>query len=211
MIRKEEHVMQSIDPPRSTAAYIVRGVELTTPELLAALDRHPSKPLILSYEGRDVLPGYHVTEVKSGTFEALDCGANREVWRETIVQLWDVPAEAGRTWMPTSLFLAIMRKVTREFKLGAKLAFEVSDGVRAIQLYRAIRIEEQDGVVRVQLTPQPSSCKPRDRWLEQQHASASPTQTSPPRFASLRAILVGLMRAFLQHVRSSRMQWNGSV
>src|SRR5262249_25680513 len=147
----------------------------------------------------------------SGTFEALDCGANREVWRETIIQLWDVPTEDGRTWMPAGRFLAIMRKVAQEFELGAKLTFEVSDGVGAMQLYRARRIEEQDGIVRVQLTPQPSSCKPRDRWLEQQHASASPTQTRISRFESLRAILSGLIPAFLQHVRSSLTQRNSSV
>jgi hypothetical protein len=164
--------MQSSDSPRSTGPAVLRDAELTTAELLAALASHVSKPLSWRYEGRDVLPGYHVTEVKSGAFEALDCGANREVWRETFIQLWDIPAKAGRSWMPVGRFLAIMHKVAKEVELGAKLTVEVSDGVRAMQLYSATAVEEQNGAVRVQLTPRPSSCKPYDRWVEQQHASA---------------------------------------
>ena len=173
--------MLSSDEPRSTAPAVLRDAELTTAGLLAALARHASKPLLWRYEGRDVLPGYHVTEVKSGAFEALDCGANREAWRETFVQLWDIPAEAGRSWMPASRFLAIIRKVAKEVELGAKLTVEVSDGVRAMQLYGATAIEEQNGAVRVQLTRRPSSCKPYDRWAEQQHASAC---CDPPRTAA---------------------------
>ena len=156
------------DKPLSVSPHSLRDTELTTAKLLGTLARHAVKPLIFTYEGRDLLPGYHVTEVKSGAFEALDCGAKPEAWRETFIQLLDVPAKAGGSWMPAGKFLAIMRKVTQELDLGDKLTFEVSDGKAAMQLYRASTIEEQDGAVRVQLTRRPSSCKPRDRWLEQQ-------------------------------------------
>lgn len=47
-------------------------------ELLAVLEGAADLPLVFSYDGRDVKPGYHVTEVKAGRFEALDCGANPE-------------------------------------------------------------------------------------------------------------------------------------
>ena len=164
--------MLSPDKSFSVALHIPRDTELTTAELLDALAGHAGKPLVFSHEGRDVLPGYHVTEVSSAAFEALDCGANPEAWRETFIQLWDIPAEAGRSWMSAGKFLAIMRKVTKELALGDKLTFEVSDGASAMQLYRASAIEEQDDAVRVRLTRRPSSCKPRDRWLEQQEVSA---------------------------------------
>ena len=71
--------------------------EITTRELLQRLAAEGPKQLVFSYEGRDVLPGYHVTEVKDGQFAGLDCGANPEAWRETFIQLWDVPADDGRT------------------------------------------------------------------------------------------------------------------
>jgi hypothetical protein len=144
--------------------------ELTTGALLHELEEHSSKALVFTYEGRDVLPGYHVTEVKDGVFHGLDCGANPESWRETFIQLWDVPPDDGRTFMPTNRFLAIMRTVSDHvpFDPAAKLTFEVSDGSGAIQLFRAETIEATGDVVRVALTRRPASCKPRDRWLEQQ-------------------------------------------
>lgn len=84
--------------------------------LLAALDAQPHRPLVFKYDGRDVKPGYHVTEVKSGRFDALDCGANPESWTEIFVQLWDVH-EDGRTHMPAAKFSAIVRKVSEHVGL----------------------------------------------------------------------------------------------
>lgn len=149
--------------------------EVSTAGLLAALAPHGSHRLVFSYEGRDILPGYHVTEVKDGRFEALDCGANPEAWRETFIQLWDVPGEAGRTsHMPVAKFIAIMRKVGEvvTFDETAKLTFEVSDGKGAIQLYCADDIAVADDMVRVSLSRRPASCKPRDRWLDQDNTRA---------------------------------------
>ena len=144
--------------------------EITAADLLAALAPDGGKPLIFRYAGRDVLPGYHVTEVKAGVFQVLDCGANYESWREIFIQLWDVPPEDGRGPMRVGKFLAIIRKVADAvpFDPAAKLTFEVSDGRGAMQLYRAAAVARQDDVVRVELTARPASCKPRDRWLEQQ-------------------------------------------
>ena len=149
--------------------------EISAATLMGALAPHRAKPLIFSYEGRDVLPGYHVTEVKSGAFQALDCGANYESWHETFIQLWDVPSEDGRAHMPAAKFLAIIGKVTATVPLdpAAKLTFEVSDGEHAMQLYRAAAIEIEAGAVHVRLARRPASCKPRDRWLVEQNALAS--------------------------------------
>lgn len=148
--------------------------EISTRALLTELASHAGKRLIFSYEGRDVLPGYHVTEVKDGYFSGLDCGANPESWRETFIQLWDVPSEDGRTHMQAAKFSAIMNKVQEHvpFDTDARLTFEVSDGVAAIQLFRADDIIIDDAQIRVTLSRRPASCKPRDRWLEQQQAQA---------------------------------------
>jgi hypothetical protein len=149
--------------------------EIAAADLLATLARHASRPLIFSYEGRDVLPGYHVTEVKAGAFQALDCGANHESWHETFVQLWDVPAEDGRGHMAAGKFLAIIRKVADRvpFDPAAKLTFEISDGRRAMQLYCATAVADGDDTVRVWLAARPASCKPRDRWLAEQAAETA--------------------------------------
>lgn len=155
-------------------AAIPDPADITINGLLGFLAAHKEKPLVFFYDGRAVQPGYHVTEVKAGQFAALDCGANPESWSEIFVQLLDVNED--RTHMPAAKFSAIIRKVTEHVGLdhSAKLTFEVSDGVRPMQLYRAALPEIVADAVHVELSPRPASCKPRDRWLEeQQNISAS--------------------------------------
>ncbi|NLS04995.1 hypothetical protein HGP14_16745 [Rhizobium sp. P32RR-XVIII] len=137
--------------------------------LLDGLAASRDLPLVFHYGGRPVKPGYHVTEVKAGQFQALDCGANPEAWVEIFVQLWDID-EDDRTHMPAGKFAAIIRKVSEHVQLGgsAKLTFEVSDGVQPMQLYCASTPVVCDGAVHVELAPRAASCKPRDRWLAEQ-------------------------------------------
>ncbi len=142
--------------------------------LLAALDANADIPLVFRFGGRDVKAGYHVTEVKSGRFDALDCGANPESWTEIFVQLWDID-ENERTHMHSGKFATIVRKVSEHVGLptSAKLTFEVSDGIAPMALYCAEAPRIEDGRVTVELVPRPASCKPRDRWLEAE-AKSSP-------------------------------------
>jgi hypothetical protein len=144
--------------------------DITIGGLLGFLAAHHAKALVFFYEGRPIKAGYHVTEVKAGQFAALDCGANAEAWTEMFVQLWDVNED--RSHMGAGKFSAIIRKVSEHVDLdqGAKLTFEVSDGIRPMQLYRAALPQIVGDEVHVELSPRPASCKPRDRWLEEQKA-----------------------------------------
>ncbi|RWD86696.1 DUF6428 family protein [Mesorhizobium sp.] len=148
--------------------------DLTIGDLLDALADHKDKPLVFRYDGRPVKPGYHVTEVKAGQFSALDCGANPESWSEIFVQLWDVD-EGRPVHMPAGKFAAIIRKVADHVALdqSARLTFEVSDGIRPMELHRATRPTLVGDAVEVELAPRPASCKPRDRWLEEQKAASA--------------------------------------
>lgn len=143
--------------------------DLTIGELLHFIDAQPDLPLIFHYDGHPVKAGYHVTEVKAGQFAALDCGAQPEAWSEIFVQLWDVD-ENTRTHMPSAKFAKIIRMVSEHVGLdaAAKLTFEVSDGVSPMQLHRAGVPVITGQEMHVSLSPRPSSCKPRDRWLKQQ-------------------------------------------
>jgi hypothetical protein len=169
--------MQPHANPRSSDSHPWhRAGRLSTADLLAQLAPHPTKSLVFSYEGHDTQAGYHVTEVKAARFSSLDCGAAPETWQETVIQLWDIPAEPGRAPMSAGKFLAIMRKVAEQvhFDPEATLTFEVSDGTRAMQIFAPVRIDVAADAVRVELGPRPATCKPRDRlWLEQETAKAS--------------------------------------
>ncbi|TCB00896.1 hypothetical protein E0H65_08115 [Rhizobium leguminosarum bv. viciae] len=148
---------------------IHKTVDITLGEMLDQIAANPDLPLVFSYNGAVIRPGYHVTEVKAGQFSALDCGANPETWSEIFVQLWDVD-EGQRTHMTAGKFAAIVRKVSEHVRLddSAKLTFEVSDGVRPMQLFCAGAPIPKNRALDVQLEPRAASCKPRDRWLAEQ-------------------------------------------
>lgn len=139
--------------------------DLTIGDLLAQLAGHADKPLVFYYDGRPIRGGYHVTEVKAGQFSALDCGSNPEVWPEVFVQLLD--AGNYENHMSAGKFAAIIRKVGERIPLdrNARLTFEVSDGIRPMQMHRASLPLLSQGAVHVDLSPRPASCKPRDRSL----------------------------------------------
>ena len=164
--------MNAVAKTRSPVGAVMPVEEVSAEALLETLARHKDKKLVFAYDGRDVRPSYHVTEVKTGSFRALDCGANAERWNETFIQLWDIEEE-NRGHMPVSIFLAIIGKVGEAvgFDAEARLTFEVSDGVKPMQIYRAEHIDIGEEV-RVTLSARPSSCKPRDRWLAEQTASS---------------------------------------
>lgn len=161
--------MDNVDKP------VLTDNDITLGKLLEKITATPSLPLVFRYDGRSIKPGYHVTEVKAGRFSALDCGANPEAWSEIFVQLWDVD-EGERTHMTARKFATIVRKVSEYVKLdgSAKLTFEVSDGIRPMQLFCAADPVDEDGILQVTLAPRPASCKPRDRWLvEEKERKAS--------------------------------------
>lgn len=166
--------------------------DITLGQLLDGLAAAPKAPLVFVYDGRPVKAGYHVTEVKAGAFSALDCGANPETWSEMFVQLWDID-EGGRGHMPAGKFSAIIRKVSDHVRLdpAAKLTFEVSDGSRAMALYCASSPRLIEGIFSVALDARPSSCKPRDRWLEAQNNGTSSACCSPKTIARPVALIDG--------------------
>jgi len=167
-----------VSKPNSLIGALMPVDELSAQAVLDALAGQKEKALIFNYDGRDVRPSYHVTEVKTGSFRGLDCGANTESWNETFIQLWDIE-EDNRGHMPVWKFLAVIGKVAQAvgFDEDARLTFEVSDGVKPMQLYRAERIETGEAV-RVYLSPRPSSCKPRDRWLAQEQGQEQREQAA---------------------------------
>lgn len=148
--------------------------DISLGQLLDVLAVAPDAPLVFTYDGNPVHPGYHVTEVKAGRFAALDCGANPEAWSEIFVQLWDIDEE-GRAHMPAGKFSAIIRKVSDHVRLepSARLTFEVSDGVRPMSLYCATVPRLDAGTYQVALAARPASCKPRDRWLAEEQSKVA--------------------------------------
>ncbi len=159
---------QSDRPPASGAAGLVRDFkgDASLGAVLAALAPHAGRRLVIDYAGQIIRPGFHVTEVKAGSFVTLDCGGNPDAWRETILQVEDLPASAEQPrHMPVSKFLAILDKVAQRIALdaAARLTFEVGPPGRPMQVFdvETLRIEADAVVLR--LGARPAICKPRHR------------------------------------------------
>jgi hypothetical protein len=76
-------------------------LDITLGEMLERIAANPDLPLVFSYEGADIRPGYHATEVKAGQFSALGCGANPEAWSEIFVQFLDIEEGDGTDELPS--------------------------------------------------------------------------------------------------------------
>jgi hypothetical protein len=133
--------------------------------VLAELEPHADKSLVIEYGGRTIQSGYHITEVKAGSFVALDCGGNPDRWHETILQIEDIPSQDGRDFMKVEKFRKIVAQVATKIDLeaGARLTFEVSVPDVPMQVFdvHALEIDGERAVLR--LAPRPAICKPRHR------------------------------------------------
>ncbi|MGB5435370.1 MAG: DUF6428 family protein [Maribacter sp.] len=101
---------------------------MQTKKLLSLLKENPNKSLLFEYKhGHYVRANYHITEVKNMTIDAVDCGARTDLWKETIIQLWESPTEKGkREFMTTNKAIDILNKVDhiKPMQKEAEVKFE---------------------------------------------------------------------------------------
>jgi hypothetical protein len=139
--------------------------DATVASLLEAFRRMPERPLIIEYGSRAVRPGYHITEVKAGSFVTLDCGGNPDTWNETVLQVEDLGPEGVTEFMSVRKFCSIMDKVAEKVNLdlGGRLTFEVGPPETAMQVFDvgSLRVCPDRAVLR--LAARPAICKPRHR------------------------------------------------
>ena len=86
---------------------------MTVNEFIRLLEENRGKQLRFQYRESDyVRPNYHLTEVKNVYFDTTDCGGSTNSWRETHMQLWENPAEEGKSvYMTTDKILSILDRV----------------------------------------------------------------------------------------------------
>lgn len=147
--------------------------------VLDALAAHAGRRLVLRYAGKTIQPGYHVTEVKAGSFVTLDCGGNPDAWQETILQVEDLPASAETTdHMTVATFIGIIEKVGRRVALSpdARLTFEVGPPDQPMQILDVAALSVEVDRVFLQLQGRAAICKPRHR-VQQASAASSCCET----------------------------------
>ncbi len=152
--------------------------------VLAAMAPHADKALVIAYGGRTIRPGYHVTEVKAGSFVTLDCGGNPDAWRETILQVEDHAPEGEQAFMGVGKFKGILEQVGKRVALDpdARLTFEVGAPAVPMQVFDVDALHVGTEQIVLQLGARPAICKPRHRAAG--HAEATPCCGSSARKAS---------------------------
>jgi hypothetical protein len=138
---------------------------MKTQDFIALLRRSPNKKLIfVNEDGASIHSGYHLTELKAASFDTVDCGGQKNQWRETIAQLW-VPNESDDDFMTAQKFLSIYDKVSGMIGLDseAEIRFEYGDENFSPSNYHVERLTQDAKAIRVQLRLPQATCKARDR------------------------------------------------
>lgn len=137
----------------------------TLADILARLDGHDDLSLSILYEGRAVQAGFHVTEVKAGSFVTLDCGGNPDAWTETVLQVEDIPASGDKAQMTAGKFRSILAQVDRKVSLDhdARLTIEIGRPGEAMRVYDIAEVAITGDAAVLALGIRPAICKPRHR------------------------------------------------
>src|SRR5204862_7018776 len=78
---------------------------MTTHDFIGRLREAPAKQLVFTNsDGATIHGGYHLTELKAASFDTVDCGAEKNQWNETIVQLWVPEDEEDGEFMTAQKF-----------------------------------------------------------------------------------------------------------
>ena len=138
---------------------------MKTKEFLSILRRSPNKQIVfVNGAGISIHPGYHLTEVKVATLKTVDCGARKNQWKETIIQLWVPENQRDETFMSAKKFLSIYDTVSAmiDIDLAAEIRFEYGDENFFPSNYNVRTVTEGDSI-EVELQPPETTCKARDR------------------------------------------------
>ena len=141
----------------------MKGFVMTLNDLSKALAvADPDLPLIFDAPGGRTSPGYHVTELKLGTEDSIDCGGQRDSWQEVKLQILD---GQGDSYMSVGRFRSIAtRSVAAIDGLGDHdLSVEFAVGNDRLEILTLNAPEIEKGAVIVPLGRQQAACKPRLR------------------------------------------------
>ena len=139
---------------------------MTTHDFITRLREAAAKQWVFTNSiGATIHGGYHLTELKAASFDTVDCGAHKNQWNETIVQLWVPEEQENGEFMTAAKFLSIYDKVARliPLDLAAEIRFEYGDENFPPSNYHVEKISENEAELRVQLRLPQTTCKARDR------------------------------------------------
>lgn len=156
---------------------------MKTQELFNVLEQHKDKSLLFEY-APNLLVGanYHITEVKHLIVDSVDCGAQTDAWKETIIQLWESPNEIGKTeFMTVFKAIAILKKVgtMKAYVSDSEVKFEYSNAAfHTAQLF-VNDFEIQNNNLIFKLAIAKTDCKAKELCGVPEPLEAVPSSNEP--------------------------------
>ena len=146
-------------------------------QLKEMLEANADFPLIFSFDGHTIHPGYHVTEVQHAKVNALDCGSGKDQWEEIIIQLMDGSALFKGEHMSCGKFLGIAGKAIESlsFDNNTLTFIEFAPNNTGLRKLTIDSVEASDEQVVVSLTSPTAMCKPYQRAMAKQSPKAAST------------------------------------
>ena len=139
---------------------------MNTQELFTVLGNNKNKSLLFEYAPNQLVgANYHITEVKHITIDSVDCGAQTDAWKETIIQLWESPKELGkRDFMKVDKAISIFELVgtKKPYIFDAEVKFEYSNATfHTAQLFvNDFEVIGEDLIIK--LAVEKTDCKAKD-------------------------------------------------
>jgi hypothetical protein len=139
----------------------------TISDLITVLGDSPDLALKFEFNGAQIKPGYHVTEVKHASVNAIDCGKNSplEQWEEITIQLLDGSSLSTQKHMTVAKFLAIVNAALNALSTTtAHLLFiEFAPDNGPIRKLSVESVDRNENEVIVSLGSEQAVCKPFER------------------------------------------------
>ncbi len=135
------------------------------------------KALTFSLGGIIIPADDHITEIKDVHFKTVDCGGQKDQWRETIIQLWNTETtEKSVPAMTADKALSIINKVNQiqalDYDNEVKFEYQKSAD-ETTTVYSIAKVEVLKSELIVHLGNIPTQCKASDRSQQECCGSTS--------------------------------------
>lgn len=139
---------------------------MKTSEFIKLLEENPRHSLYFEYQkGKFVRTDYHITEIKNVHYDTVDCGGLQNQWQETHIQLWENelpdPSHNVDTTKASKIF-QVVERVRPTFQ-NTEIKFEYGNASFPTAILRVRKVIINGPNLIVQLTPDPTTCKAKDR------------------------------------------------
>lgn len=149
---------------------------MKTSEFIKLLDQNPGLALYFEYQdGKYVRSDYHITEIKNVNYDTVDCGGIQNAWNEVHVQVWENQIPEPEHHVDTTKALKIFQLVdkVRTTQKDVEIKFEYGNASFPTAILPVNSILNNGSSLIVQLTPDQTSCKAKDRAPSPEEAAAA--------------------------------------